>query len=63
MVAIAKTKTSTEVKNRWKKANYTRIIVEVPKDIGIKFKEKCKKEKIPQAQILKAAINNFLGDK
>lgn len=62
VVAIAKTRTSSEVKNRWKQANYTRIVVEVPKDTGTKFKEKCKRENIPQAQVLKEAINNFLGD-
>ena len=60
MVTIAKTKTSTAVKNRWKQANYTRIVVDVPKEIGTKFKEKCKCNNIPQAQILKDAINNYL---
>lgn len=53
-------KTSTASKNRWKAANYERIIVEIPKEDGERFKAKCKRENIPQASILKEAIYNFL---
>lgn len=55
-------KTSSEVKNRWKAANYKRVIVEIPKEDGERFKEKCERENITQASVLKEAIYNFLGD-
>lgn len=55
-------KTSTEATNRWKAANYKRIIVEIPKEDGKRFKEKCERENVTQASILKEAIYKFLGD-
>ena len=56
-----KTTTSTTVKNRYNKKVYDSIIVRVPKEMAQAFKEKCAAEGIPQAQIIKDAINKFLG--
>ena len=56
-----KTKTSSEVKNRYNKKVYDSIIVRIPKEMAQAFKEKCAAEGIPQAQIIKEAILRFLG--
>ena len=55
-----KTKTSSEVKNRYNKKVYDSIIVRVPKEMAQAFKEKCAAEGIAQAQIIKEAITKFL---
>ncbi len=55
-----KTTTSTQVKARYNKKVYDRIAVSVPKSIAAAFKEKCAEEGIPQAQIIKKAIMDFL---
>ena len=55
-----KTTTSTAVKNRYNNKVYDSIIVRVPKETAKAFKEKCAAEGIPQAQIIKAAIEKFL---
>ncbi|MBR2848142.1 MAG: ribbon-helix-helix protein, CopG family [Clostridia bacterium] len=56
-----KTATSTAVKNRYNNKVYDPIIVRVPKDTAKAFKAKCAAEGISQAQIIKAAIEEFLG--
>lgn len=56
-----KTKTSSAVKNRYNAKVYDSIIVRVPKEMAQKFKDKCASDGIPQAQILKKAIENFLN--
>lgn len=55
-----KTKTSTEVKQRYNQKVYDLISVRVPKDTAAAFREKCAAEGIPQAQIIKQAIADFL---
>lgn len=57
-----KTKTSSEVKNRYNKKVYDSITVRVPKDLAQAFKQKCNEQVIPQAQIVKKAINDFLNE-
>lgn len=57
-----KTKTSSAVKNRYNSRVYGSIIVRVPKDMAEAFKEKCATTGIPQAQIIKKAIEQFLED-
>lgn len=57
-----KTKTSSEVKNRYNKKVYDSITVRVPKDLAQAFKQKCNEQAIPQAQIVKKAINDFLNE-
>lgn len=57
---IRKTKTSTEVKNRYNKKVYDTISVRIPKETAEAFKKKCAAEGVPQAQIMKQAIKNYL---
>ena len=55
-----KTKTSTEVKTRYNQKTYDVIAVRVPKEMAETFKAKCAAEGVPQAQIVKRAIEEFL---
>lgn len=57
-----KTKTSTAVKRRYNEKTYTIISASVPKEMAARFKEKCAAEGVPQAQVIKKAIAEFLGD-
>lgn len=57
-----KTKTSSAVKNRYNNKVYGSIIVRVPKEQAEAFKAKCAAEGIPQAQIIKRAIDQFLAE-
>ena len=57
-----KSKTSSEVKNRYNKKVYDPIIARVPKDMAQAFKQKCTEKGIPQAQIIKKAIQDFLDE-
>ena len=56
-----KTHTSTAVKNRYLAKTYDQIIIRIPKEQAQAFKEKCLERGIPQAQILKKAIEEFLN--
>lgn len=55
-----KTKTSTEVKRRYNEKVYDVISIRIPKETAKSFKEKCAAERVPQAQIIKKAIEEFL---
>ena len=59
--AKRKTHTSTEVKRRYNEKTYTLISASVPKETAAAFKAKCGAEGIPQAQIIKKAIEDFLS--
>ena len=59
--AKRKTRTSTEVKRRYNEKTYTLISASVPKEMAAAFKAKCAAEGIPQAQIIKKAIEDFLS--
>ena len=41
---------------------YSVVSVKLPKDLVAQFKEKCKVEGVSQAQIVKKAIEEFLGE-
>lgn len=60
--ARRKTKTSTEVKSRYNEKVYDVISIRVPKETAAAFKAKCAAENIPQAQIIKKAIEQFLAE-
>ena len=62
MAEKRKTKTSSAVKNRYNNRVYGSIIVRVPKETAAAFKAKCAAEGIPQAQVIKRAIEEFLGE-
>lgn len=57
-----KTATSAAVKNRYNKKVYTQIVAAIPKETAEAFKAKCAAEGIPQAQIIKKAIEAFLAE-
>ncbi|MBQ6755965.1 MAG: ribbon-helix-helix protein, CopG family [Oscillospiraceae bacterium] len=57
-----KTTTSTAVKRRYNEKTYTQIVASVPKETAAAFKAKCAAEGIPQAQIVKQAIERFLAE-
>lgn len=61
MAEKRKTHTSTEVKARYNKKVYDVISVRIPKELATAFKEKCASENIPQAQVIKKAIEEFLN--
>ena len=56
-----KTKTSSAVKQRYNEKVYDNISVRIPKETAAAFKTKCAAEGIPQAQIIKKAIDEFLA--
>ena len=56
-----KTKTSSAVKQRYNQKTYGAVTACVPKELAAAFKEKCAAEGIPQAQIIKKAIEDFLS--
>lgn len=56
-----KTHTSTEVKARYNKKVYDTISIRVPKAMAEAFRNKCFEEGVPQAQIIKNAIEEFLN--
>lgn len=57
-----KTTTSTAVKRRYNQKAYTQIVASVPKEVAEAFKAKCAETGIPQAQIIKRAIEEFLAE-
>ena len=58
-----KTKTSTEVKSRYNQKTYDVIAVRIPKELAEAFKAKCVQDDVPQAQVIKQAIEDFLNGK
>ena len=62
MATKRKTTTSTAVKRRYNEKTYTVISASVPKDTAAAFKEKCRETGIPQAQVIKKAIEQFLSE-
>lgn len=55
-----KTTTSTAVKARYNKKHYTRVPLDVPKELAEQFKKKCAAEGKTCSSVLKAAIEAFL---
>lgn len=56
-----KTKTSSAVKQRYNQKTYGAVTAYIPKELATAFKAKCAAEGIPQAQIIKKAIEAFLA--
>ena len=59
-MADRKTTTSTEVKDRWKAANYARVNIYLPKKDAEEYKDKCAKEGLNLSDVPKEAIYKFL---
>ena len=55
-------RTSTAVKARYNQKVYDVISVRVPKEMAEAFKKKSQEKGIPQAQIIKKAIEEFLNE-
>lgn len=58
----AKTHTSTEVKRRYNESVYSRIYIQLPKDLVAAFKAKCEKEGIAQRSVIAEAIEKFIRE-
>ena len=58
-----KTSTSSAVKNRYNNKVYSSIHCMLPKELVASFKEKCAKDGISQAQVIREAIEAFLSKK
>ena len=56
-----KTKRSSAVMRPYNEKTYTLISASVPKETAAAFKQKCAAEGVPQAQIIKKAIEEFLN--
>lgn len=57
-----KTHTSTAVKRRYNEKVYDVVSVRVPKEMAAAFRAKCTDLGIPQAQVIKVAIERFLAE-
>ena len=55
-------KTSTDAKNRWNAKHYSQLTFQLEKNLVEKFREKCKSDNIPMAEILRDAIRVFLDE-
>lgn len=60
MAEKRRTKTSTAVKARYNTKVYDVISIRVPKELAEAFRAKSAEKGIPQAQIIKKAIEDFL---
>ena len=54
--------TSSKVKNKWNAEHYGQLNIKLDKDVIQAFKSKCKKDNISMAEIIKAAIIEFLKE-
>ena len=59
---MAKTHTSTAVKRKYNKKVYTQISLQIPREAGKQFREKCKTKNVSQRQVLIKAIDKFLAE-
>lgn len=55
-----KTHTSTAVKRRYNDKNYTLLSYREDKEVAALFRRRCEELGVPQAQIFKAAVQDFL---
>ena len=61
-IVISALANSCRRKTRYNAKTYTQIGVSVRKELAAKFKEKCEKEGVSQASILKKAIEDYVGE-
>jgi len=55
-------KASTRAKYKYNKKTYTRVEVNLPKEVGDAFKEKCREKEISVASVLKQAVMDFMEE-
>lgn len=53
----------TATQRKYNNKVYATVKVELPKEIVRQFKEKCKKEGVSQASIVREAMENFIKEK
>lgn len=54
--------TSSAVKNRWNKAHYKQISVQLDKELVQRFENKLKAENIAKAEFMRNAVKEYLGE-
>lgn len=54
--------TSSAVKNRWNKAHYRQITVQLDKDLVSRWEEKIKTENISKSEFVRRAIKEYMGE-
>lgn len=59
---MAKTKTSSAVKRRYNSKVYSRIYIELDKDLVAEFKEKCAEAGVTQASVFREAMEKFIKE-
>jgi predicted DNA-binding protein len=57
-----KSNTSWQVKRKYNERVYSKVQAEIPKEIGERFKDKCKEMGISQASVILEAIEKFLEE-
>ncbi len=56
-----KSGTSTAVKRRYNEKTYTLVAAQLPKQLVAEFRERCRKNGVSQASILKLAIEDYIS--
>lgn len=56
-----KSRTSTAVKRRYNEKTYALLAAQLPKQLVAEFKERCRKNGVSQASILKLAIEEYIS--
>lgn len=56
-----KTHTSTAVKRRYNDKNYTLLSYREDKEVAALFRRRCEELGVPQAQVFKTAVQEFLA--
>ena len=59
---MAKTKTSTAVKNKYNAKTYAQINIKLRKDLVERFEVKLESDRIGKAEFIRDAITNYLGE-
>ncbi len=54
--------TSSAVKNRWNKAHYKQITVQLDKELVMRWEEKIKSESITKSEFIRNAIKKYMGE-
>lgn len=54
--------TSWQVKDRYNKKHYKRIVADLPIELVEEFKSKCKAEGVSQAEVIKNALEKFVKE-
>lgn len=54
--------TSWQVKDRYNKKHYKRIVADLPIELVEAFKSKCKAEGVSQAEVIKNALEKFVKE-